>query len=407
MRRLRDNSGELDRPVVVMFERFGPYHRARLAAASALVKIVAVEVVEQDSTYSWAVDRGAIPCERVTLFRRSEQATPRGKVFDAVTSALNRLDPCCVVVPGWSANYSIAALTWCIRHGVPAVLMSDSTALDAPRHWWSEYPKSRVVRLFGAALVAGSRHVEYVKRLGMAGDRIFTGYDVVDNEYFASHVRKVRADAHRIRINLSLPERYFLASARFVKKKNLFGLLDAFSRYRRLSGGGGWSLVLLGDGELRTSLEARIEELDLWASVRLPGFIPYETLPAYYGLAGAFVHASTVEQWGLVVNEAMAGGLPVLVSERCGCAPDLVSEGRNGYRFDPYRSDRLAELMLRLASNEDDREYMGSIGSSIVAKWGPERFAQGLLDSVRTALRVPVARAGALDGLLLSGLKLR
>src|SRR5207244_4064698 len=102
--------------------------------------------------------------------------------------------------------------------------------------------------------------------------------------------------------------------------KNLPRLLEAFAGYRRLAGDAAWELVLLGDGPLRPELVALLKDLELDGHVLLPGFKQYDELPAYYGLAGAFIHASTTEQWGLVVNEAMASGLPVLVSDRCGCA---------------------------------------------------------------------------------------
>ena len=145
--------------------------------------------------------------------------------------------------------------------------------------------------------------------------------------YFAEQAANVRAiwpkrSAH----SLGLPERYFLASARFVPKKNLLRLLEAYAGYRRRAGADAWHLVLLGDGELRGDIERRSALPDLAGAVILPGFRQYDELPAYYGLARAFVHASTTEQWGLVVNEAMAAGLPVLVSDRCGCAPDLVED---------------------------------------------------------------------------------
>lgn len=210
------------RPIAVIFERLGPYHRARLAAASELLKIAAVEVFERDSTYSWTVDRAAIPCFRVTLFANTKDVTSGRHMFSAVSLVLDRLDPCCVVIPGWSANYSISALNWCVKRGVPAVLMSDSTIFDATRHWWSEYLKSRLVGLFGSALVAGKRHVEYVETLGKVREGIFTGYDVVDNNYFATGAKASKAKAHETAFRFSLPKRYFLASARFVEKKNLF-----------------------------------------------------------------------------------------------------------------------------------------------------------------------------------------
>ena len=160
--------------------------------------------------------------------------------------------------------------------------------------------------------------------------------------------------------------------------------------------------MLLGDGELRPSIESHIAELDLLQDVRLPGFKQYGELPAYYGLAGAFVHASTTEQWGLVVNEAMASGLPVLVSERCGCARDLVKDGINGFTFDPYDVDELARLMQQVtAMTEERRRAMGRSSQTIVADWGPERFADGLFQAVQFALNRPPPQASWLDKALL------
>ena len=228
--------------------------------------------------------------------------------------------------------------------------MSDSARHDEPRRRPREAAKRRVVRLFSSGVVAGDLHKEYACALGLPAATVFAGYDVVDNKHFDRGARAARRAAARWRGRLGLPARFFLASSRFIARKNLLRLLDAYARYRRRAGAGAWGLVLLGDGELRADLERRIARADLAGQVILPGFRQYDELPAYYGLAGAFVHAATSEQWGLVVNEAMASGLPVLVSERCGCAPDLVSEGVNGFTFDPCDVDQLAGLMQRVAA---------------------------------------------------------
>ena len=133
----------------------------------------------------------------------------------------------------------------------------------------------------------------------------------------------------------------------------------------------------------------------------MPGFKQYEELPTYYASAGAFIHASTIEQWGLVVNEAMASGLPVLVSNRCGCAKDLVREGVNGFTFDPYNEEQLADLMVRIASDEVARYQMGARSREIIAEWGTDRFASGVKASVETALSAPKKKAGFMDRLIL------
>jgi len=161
-------------------------------------------------------------------------------------------------------------------------------------------------------------------------------------------------------------------------------------------------LVLLGDGPLKPDLCRLISGLGLQHFVLLPGFKQYDELPVYYGLASAFVHASTTEQWGLVMNEAMASGLPVLVSNRCGCAMDLVQEGKNGFTFDPYNVEQLAGLMFKMSAFQpSELSAFGSASREIISNWGPERFASGLQQAVQTVLHLPPPRPSVIDRLLL------
>ena len=184
-----------------------------------------------------------------------------------------------------------------------------------------------------------------------------------------------------------LPENYFLASARFIEKKNLVRLIRAYAQYRKLAvdrddrqwtmDKGPWDLVLLGDGPLRKTLDSQLSTLNLQGHVPLPGFRQYEELPVYYGLAKAFVHASTTEQWGLVVNEAIASSLPVVVSNRCGCVPEVVQG--NGFTFDPMNEHELASRFLEMASlSDEDRKNLGDLSRTIAARFEPECFGQGL-----------------------------
>ena len=193
---------------------------------------------------------------------------------------------------------------------------------------------------------------------------------------------------------------YFLASARFVPKKNLSHLLLAYERYKALRGTRSWKLVVIGDGPLWKNLRRQCLNLKLDDDVSFPGFVQYARLPAYYGLASAFVHVSVVEQWGLVVNEALAAGLPVLVSDRCGCVPELVSEGRNGFVFDPLDIERLAELMARLSDHQDS-SAMGEISQQIIDDWSPDRFAASMLGAAKTALAASSPQPGLVDSFLI------
>ncbi len=296
-------------------------------------------------------------------------------------------------------------MQWCAQRGIGTVCISESTAWDEPSAAWKQVLKRRLVRHFSAALVGGEHHVANLTQLGFDPERIFFGYDAVDNDYFSTSTDAVRTNADETRRRLQLPSNFFLASARFVEKKNLARLIDAFAQYR--ARGGTWSLVLLGDGPLRPALEQQRDALGLGAHVLLPGFRQYDELPAYYALAGAFIHPSTVEPWGLVVNEAAASGLPLLVSNRCGCAPELVRDGVNGFTFDPTDVRALAQLMEKIAAPDFPRAAFAAASREIVAPWGPERFAQGLAQAVNIALTRAQRPPGLIDRTLLGFLAQR
>ena len=161
-----------------------------------------------------------------------------------------------------------------------------------------------------------------------------------------------------------------------------------------------WDLVALGDGPLRETLKSKLSTLNLNEHVHLPGFEPYDELPVYYALAKAFVHASTTEQWGLVVNEAIASGLPVIVSDRCGCVPELING--NGFTFDPTNEHELTARLLEMASlSDEERKRLGDNSYRIAANFAPERFGEGLERAASVATGIPQKRFGVMDRALL------
>lgn len=373
---------------MVLFDNLGPYHLARLRSCAQRFDVCAVQVVAKSTEYLWETSSNPSSLKIETLGSQ------------AIEEVLERVRPILVAIPGWSSRTAMAACRWCVGRRIPVIIMADSTRIDAPRKFHTEFVKSRYVRLASAALVAGSRHQAYLAELGMPVESIVQGYDVVDNAHFLNGASEARRNAATIREHLGLPSRYFLASNRFVEKKNLFRLLEAYADYRLKVGSGAWSLVLLGDGPLRQKLLDRIAELGINPHVKLPGFVQYGDLPKYYGLASAFVHASTVEQWGLVVNEAMASGLPVVVSERCGCAPDLVFNARNGWTFDPFDVKQLAQCMARLTQlPESECTAMGRASQQIISNWDVDRFATGLHAASEIAFRTEQKRMSTFDRL--------
>jgi len=399
--------------VAVLFLRFGPYHLARLEAAGQRLaadggELVGIEIAPTSNAYAWDSVAGGQHFRKVTLFDEAvHEDIPKQEVRAAVRTALTKARPDVVAVPGWSFREAITALHWAGQHGVPAIMMSESARGDFERHWWSERVKRGVVGCCRSGLVGGSRHQDYLAELGMPRDRIFLGYDVIDNDYFRTRADAARREEDLLRKRYALPSRYFVASNRFVPKKNLARLLAAYATYRQSAGEGAWDLVMCGDGPLRDDLESLVDRLGLRASVRFPGFVQYDDLPVYYGLASAFVHMSTIEQWGLVVNEAASAGLPLLVSDRCGCVPELVIEGRNGQVLDPLDEAGMAMAMKALSDDPDAAARMGQASRKIVDAFSPQRFGEGMAAAAACAREESSASVSGVNRLLVRAMALR
>jgi len=291
----------------------------------------------------------------------------------AIWRQLRILRPDTVLIPGYYTMPALAAALWAKCHRRRSVLMSETTRADHPRAWWKEFGKRFIVQaLFDAGICGGKPHARYLYQLGFSDEKVARYYDVVDNAYY-----KNAAEAHRseaLRPRLGLPERYFLYVGRLAPEKNVSGLLDAFAHYR--SSGGPSSLVLVGDGSERSSLERQAGALGIGNCVHFAGLKKTRETTLYYALAECLVLASLREPWGLVVNEAMASGLPVIVSNRCGCAEDLVATGRNGFVFDPSHNGELSTRLLAMSDlREMERRDMGNESQRVIAEYSPVHWA--------------------------------
>lgn len=373
--------------VIVHWPRFGPLHLNRMRAAHEVLskfghEAVALEIASDDAIYDWRQESGISLFRRETLFpgRNYDHLTPR-QLDRAVREALNRLNPGAVLIHSYSTPDARAAVSWCRARRRIAICMAESKASDAPRLAWRESLKRQLVAQFDAAQASGSPGARYHADLGIPSERIFIGYSVVDNEYFAQAAALYRADPDLARglPGLDSPVPFFFASSRFIARKDLPTLIHAYADYREAAHEP-WRLVLLGDGVLRPDIERLLAERSV-GGVTLAGWQQIDTLPAYYALASAFVHTAKVDQWGLVVNEAMAAGLPVLVSTGAGCHEDLVASGRNGYTFEPEDRTRLAYLLDEIAHRTDLAAF-GAESRDIITQFPLERFGTSLLAAI-------------------------
>ena len=357
----------------ILFAQFAAYHVDRIEAAAKLLagraEVIAVEVAQASATYAWSPSGEVQGAAKRVLFKG--EAYERIGRWRRLRAQYAALKDCDTVFVGIGYNEpDILALACALRlRGRRVVLMSESKADDFPRHRLRETTKALLLLTFTAALVGGPRQVAYMRALGFGRRRVVTGYDGVS-------IDRVRALGGTPRI--AAQDRPFVFVGRFVAKKNIVFLVEAYARYRQSAGVGARRLVLVGGGELEAQVRSRIAALGLGNAVEITGFVDAPQVATHLASARALLLPSTEEQWGLVVNEALALDLPVAVSRAVGSHDTLVRHGVNGFVLVPDDGAAWAEAMLALGGDEDRWEAMSQASRVLAPAGDTQRFAEGV-----------------------------
>jgi len=364
--------------VLLALHRIGPYHHARLEAASKHLDLHGLETRPHSAEYPWQFQpQATYSIHRLIGQHQIEADPPLPSLRRQLQALLNEVHPQVIVIVGWADRAYQQLLVLAHQRQIPLVIVSDSRQLDEPRSVAKEWVKHQFLRGCSAGLVAGLESRSYLAGLGFPAQAIHQPWDVVDNAFFQQSVAQAGAR-----------QPIFLCVSRLVTKKNHQGLLEAYASYQQQ--GGRWGLQLVGSGPLEDLLLATISALPHPERVQLLPFCQHEELGRFYGQASAFVLASTIDQWGLVVNEAMAAGLPCLVSTACGCAVDLIEHNRTGWCFNPGLTQALTALMHTAErQTPGQRSAMLAAAKQRLEAFTLQAFVHGLLAAVDQARHQP------------------
>lgn len=323
--------------------------------------------------------------DHVFLDNLRGKGTPGGfwsLVNPGIVSALRGGDYDAVWLHGHAyATYLLAVLG--ARIGDSSLLMRCETHLGLERSWGRRLLRRllmpRFYQLFDAFLAIGTPNARFYLDLGVSEDRIFLMPYAVENERFVAESRLTGRQRIERRRNLGLPTGevpVVLFVSKLTPRKRPMDLLRAFRRLRseevqRVA------LAFVGAGSERDRLERYVEREKV-PDVHFLGFRNQAELPKIYGACDLFVLPSKNEPWGLVVNEAMCAGLPVLVSDEVGAAEDLVQNGQNGFQYPVGDVVRLAKLMRLLVADRELRRRMGRASFEIIEQWDVDACVDGL-----------------------------
>lgn len=367
--------------LVFVWPQYTWHHMEQVRAVADRLKhshrVLAVQVATSSHKYAWpelALEGRGF--EVVTLFpgRKAEDLKPY-QIFSALLSIAWTYRPVTFFISRMDLAETIAAswLLWLVRR--PAFAMMDAKFDDRPRTILRELIKATVVLPYRGAIVAGKRPLEYYAFLGIPRERIQIGYGRVS-------IDRVREDAGVPAApgGTAFEERHFTIVARFVPEKNLPMALDAYRIYRQLAKTPR-PLHLCGSGEGDEPLRKKVRDEQI-EGVVFRGFLPASEVARELGKSLALILPSTMEPWGLVVNEALAMGVPVLCSDNVGARDELVRTAVNGFVFEPDNAAGLAQLMLQVS---EDRALWRRLAESAVATAG-RGDAAGFADGICRAL---------------------
>ena len=366
----RDRSQTL----VFLWDNFGPYHVDRLNAVHAHFKdrasIIGIELSPTSETYEWQVSESS-SFEKRTVF-------PDGMPRSFLTRArriLAKMPPMkgAHIFLCHYENPAIFTLALLLRmRGACVIMMNDSKFDDKSRSVWKEIGKSFFLLPYQGALSNGTRSKEYWKFLGMRAKPIHGEYNTVSFE--------------RIRRQAGVPpapdgpgfqDRHFTAIARLVPKKNLPMLLEAYNLYRQ-SVERPRPLHLCGSGPDEAALRQQAKDLGISNHVVFRGWLQDNAISQTLGQSLALLLPSVEEQFGLVVNEAQAMGLPVILSDNCGARDRLVRSGVNGFVIEPDNPRGMAYFMTQLSEDESLWQRMCNEANKSAPMGDVQRFVEGV-----------------------------
>lgn len=307
-----------------------------------------------------------------------------GGLQSKVIAEIIRQSPHIVILHGY--NHMTNLIGWFIAKVIGAkVLMRGDTRpfYHHKKASLKPYIKRFLFRYVDGCLTIGSLNKKYYKSLGVPEDKIHFVPFCVDNEFFDLGSVKVQVRRGlRMELGIEAKAKVVLFVAKLISRKRPADLIAAVALLKKSHPD--VVLVLAGSGNDENSL--RLQASNSLVDVRFLGFRNQSELPSIYAMSDVFVLPAEAEPWGLVVNEAMAAGLPVVVSDDVGAAPDLVEGKETGVVYPVGNISRLADALDSLLSSPEDMSRFGNNARRVIEKWSVTACASGIIDVARKVL---------------------
>lgn len=381
--------------IAILWDNFGPMHADRCdAVAEALGAqrpVIGIELFGRSDVYAWEPDAG-------TRFRKVTLLRDRNWNDASIWSIIWRTLLLCrreKVAHLFLCHYEHPPIFWTAMiaraMGIRVYAMGCSKFDDKERVLWREVLKSLYYLPYRGGIGSGQRSRDYLRFLGLRKARVSAEYNTLS----ISRIRRL-AGLPPAPGGLPHADRHFTIVARFVPKKNLVFALRAYAAYRELSSAPR-PLHLCGSGPQETQLRALVDELGLKNVVEFRGFLQSDGIARVLGSSLALLLPSLEEQFGNVVIEALAMGLPVILSDNCGARDRLIRSGVNGFVVEPDSIEGWAYFMDILCRDLDKWRQMAIASLERAPMGDAAKFAEAVIELTGSRSAKAAARGSVAD----------
>lgn len=309
-----------------------------------------------------------------------------------IAQIFQAFQPDFAVINGYVGTEQVAAIKYCKKHRIPHAIESDTPLHIPSSKLKALLKKFYLQRLLGSkycyAFPGGTLQKENFLYYGMPEDKCFIMPMSISD-------KRLLKEKESLPSKEAIKEKYgfqnktvFLFVGRLTEVKNVSILIDAFAKLKEKDEN--IALCLVGDGNLKQELQAQVQKLGV-QDVLFTGYVGFPQNVEYYQMADVFVLPSQHEPWGLVINEAMIMGLPVIVSSKVGCRKDLVQEGKNGFVFEDGNVEQLTCVMENIM--QKDMQELARYSLAMMQQWNFEYYLQCFLGAIENARNKDVTKS--------------